>query len=57
MKFLLLLCTSLILFSEEVILPLDERGSVRYLVEDALLIQIDRLSLEGGDDVFSQVSL
>ena len=47
MKFLILLCTSLMLFSEEAILFLGELGSFRYHVEDALLIQIDRLSLEG----------
>ena len=47
MKFLFMLCTSLILFSEEVILPLGELGFVRYLIEDSLLIQIERLSLEG----------
>ena len=47
MKFLFTLCASLILFSEEVILPLGDPGFIRYHIEDKLLIQIDRLSLEG----------
>jgi RHS repeat-associated protein len=46
-EFFLLLFTSLILFSEEVIVSLGQLGSLRYLVENALLVQIDRLSLDG----------